>query len=516
MGPFEDWLPFNSSTNVFYETRGITPCRQLVVTFLDIALFGGGCNTLLGTFQIVLNETSNIVDNHLFTKPTCPGWQSGRSIHGLHNLTGTVAAVVLNRNAVSFTANQESWRFTPQSFCSGSLDTIKVLSIDTSRTDFPIVEAYCYDTTFSVTLNTPVFCSTVDSNGTDFRLYDHLGRLIPIKKVSYSCVNNYTDSLHFTVTNPLLYEEEYFLVQRIGYDGNTIGNCISFRNQFDTVLVRIRDCYEYEDPLVMTNVSVINNEEIQTSWKFPDTLDLDFFVRYLVSVNDTFGGNTWYNLADITNPYDTTATVKNYDPSYERRDWRVRLQIKYYPVGSPSDSISHMFLQSSDDRLYSGMRGSAKIEWNPYLLWGNPVYKIYETRASEINWVLKGTTTDTFFVFEKQQAPESYLLKVETEATDGRISVSNHLRYTQEVRDVEIVNVATPNGDGINDELFINGLEFYPNSSVKLFNRWGQLVFESADYQNDWSPAGLEGGTYFCIVEVLEKGKIQGAVEIVK
>jgi len=516
MGPFEDWLPFGSNTNVFFETRGILPCRQLVVTFLDISLFGGSCNQLLGTFQIVLNETSNIVDNHLFSKPTCPSWQGGRSIHGLHNLTGTVAAVVLNRNAISFMANQESWRFLPQNFCSGSLDTIRVLSIDTNRTDYPVVDGLCYDTTFSVTLNTPVFCNTVDSNGTDFRLYDQLGRLIPIKKVSYDCLNNYTDSLTFTITNPLIFESEYFLVQRIGYDGNTIGNCLSFRAPFDTVVVKVRECYEYEDPLIMTNVSVIENEEIQTSWKFPDTLDLSFFESYHVAVNDTFGGNNWFTLAEINNPTDTSVTIRNYDPSYERRDWRVRLKIRYYPLGVPSDSISHMYLRSADETLFNGMRGSAKIEWSPYLLWSNPVYKIYESRLIDTNWVLIATVTDTFYVHQKQQVPESFLLKVETEAVDGRLSVSNYLKYTQEQRDVEIVNVSTPNGDGINDVLYIRNIDFYPNSTVKLFNRWGQMVYESADYQNDWSPASLEGGTYFCIVEVSGRGVIQGPVEVVK
>ncbi len=516
MGPFEDWLPFGSSTNVFYQTRGIAPCRQLVVTFLDISLFGGACNQLLGTFQIVLNETTNTVENHLFSKPTCPTWQNGNSIHGLHNLTGTIAAVVLNRNAISFTANQESWRFTPQNFCAGSLDTIRVLTIDTSRQDYPIVDGICYDTTITVALNTPVFCSTVDSNGTDFRLYDSAGRLIPIHKVRYNCTNNNTDTLIISITNPLIFEEEYFLVQRIGYDGNTIGNCTAFRNAFDTVLVRVRDCYEYEDPVIMTNVSVIDNERIAISWKFPDTLNLAFFEAYHIAVNDTFGGSNWFTLAEIFNAYDTSVVIQNYDPSYERRDWRVRLKLKYYPLGTPSDSITHIFLRNGDGTLFNGMRGSSKIEWSPYLMWNNPRYLIYEANAKDTNWVAIASTLDTSFVYEKQKSPETFLLKVETESSDNRLSVSNYLKYTQEQRDVEIVNVSTPNGDGVNDVLFIRGIDFYPNSTVRLFNRWGQLVYESKDYKNDWSPAELEGGTYFCIVEVFEKGVVKGPVEVVK
>lgn len=517
MGPFEDWLPFGSSTNVFYETRGTEPCRQLVVTFLDIALFGGSCNTLLGTFQIVLNETTNLIENHLFTKPSCPSWNSGNSIQGVHNLTGTLATTVPNRNAQPFTANQESWRYTPQGFCSGTLDTIRVLTNDTSRYDYPVVNATCFDTSFYINLNTPVFCNTIDPNGSDFRLYDHLGRLVQIKNVEFSCSNNYTDSLIFHVTEPLLYEEEYFLVQRIGYDGNTIGNCLSFRPAFDTVLVNVDNCYKYDEAIKITNVSVIKNDDIEIRWKYPDTLDVGFFERYVLYVNDTLGGNQWFVMAENLNINDTVATISNYDPDYERRDWRLRLKIKYYPLAPPGDEASHMFLSNNDQTLFNGMRGSSKIEWNPYLLWANPVYKIYDAKAEDTVWTLLGTTTDTSFIYEKQRLPITYFIKVETETPDGRLlSSSNYLRYTQQTRDIEIVNVATPNGDGVNDEVYIRGIDFYPGSSMRLFNRWGQMVYESMDYRNDWSPTNLEGGTYFCVVEVPDKGVFRGAIEIIK
>lgn len=47
--------------------------------------------------------------------------------------------------------------------------------------------------------------------------------------------------------------------------------------------------------------------------------------------------------------------------------------------------------------------------------------------------------------------------------------------------------VVTPNGDGRNDTWEIPGLVQYPGSSVKIFNRHGRLVYESANYENDFS-----------------------------
>ncbi len=43
-------------------------------------------------------------------------------------------------------------------------------------------------------------------------------------------------------------------------------------------------------------------------------------------------------------------------------------------------------------------------------------------------------------------------------------------------------NTFTPNGDGANDTWFIIGIEDYPDSRVRIFNRWGQRVFNSIGY----------------------------------
>ncbi len=37
----------------------------------------------------------------------------------------------------------------------------------------------------------------------------------------------------------------------------------------------------------------------------------------------------------------------------------------------------------------------------------------------------------------------------------------------------------------------------YPNSTLKVFNRWGNVVYESADYKNDWKISDLSEGVYY-------------------
>ncbi len=46
----------------------------------------------------------------------------------------------------------------------------------------------------------------------------------------------------------------------------------------------------------------------------------------------------------------------------------------------------------------------------------------------------------------------------------------------------EIFNGVTPNGDGLNDFFEIRGISDYPNNNVKIFNRWGVLVWETNGY----------------------------------
>lgn len=68
----------------------------------------------------------------------------------------------------------------------------------------------------------------------------------------------------------------------------------------------------------------------------------------------------------------------------------------------------------------------------------------------------------------------------------------------------------SPNFDGVNDTWTITNIEYYPNSVIQVFNRWGSRVLEVRGYRNDWNGtfdgAPLPDGTYFFITEFNEPG----------
>ena len=86
--------------------------------------------------------------------------------------------------------------------------------------------------------------------------------------------------------------------------------------------------------------------------------------------------------------------------------------------------------------------------------------------------------------------------------------------------DIFVVTGFTPNNDGKNDYFVIKGLENYRYNEVKLFNRWGHMVYTAVGYRNDWAGNGLDMGTYMYMLKVVDmKGKeriIKGDVTIIR
>ncbi len=115
MAPWQDWHPGVNSSNgppyVFYKTVGTAPNRKLVVYWKSCPMFS--CTTTYATFQIVLNEQSSIVENHLTNKPNCTSWAGGTATQGVHNSTGTVAFTAPGRNSTQWVVTNESTRFVP-------------------------------------------------------------------------------------------------------------------------------------------------------------------------------------------------------------------------------------------------------------------------------------------------------------------------------------------------------------------------------------------------------------------
>ena len=64
----------------------------------------------------------------------------------------------------------------------------------------------------------------------------------------------------------------------------------------------------------------------------------------------------------------------------------------------------------------------------------------------------------------------------------------------------------SPNGDGANDEWIIDGIELFPDCVVEVYNRWGELLFQSVGYKEHWKGIfknkPLPVGTYYYVINL--------------
>lgn len=115
MGGYTDIDPSitNNHPNrkIEYRIEGTAPCRKLVISYNDIAMFD--CPTMGATQQIVINEGTGIVDVFFQNKDVCNSWNNGNAILGVQNWTRNKAVASPGKNCTQWSPINEGYRFLP-------------------------------------------------------------------------------------------------------------------------------------------------------------------------------------------------------------------------------------------------------------------------------------------------------------------------------------------------------------------------------------------------------------------
>jgi gliding motility-associated-like protein len=95
-----------------------------------------------------------------------------------------------------------------------------------------------------------------------------------------------------------------------------------------------------------------------------------------------------------------------------------------------------------------------------------------------------------------------------------------YLATPPSITDIFVVNnVVTPNADGKNDFLVIEGLEKYPGNVVRIYDRAGRVVFTATDYKNTFDGKidgrNLNEDAYYYVIDTKGSGLLRGSVSVI-
>ncbi|MEC4004363.1 T9SS type A sorting domain-containing protein [Flavobacterium sp. SUN052] len=171
MGAFSDLNNTNAQGNITYGLYGTAPYRKFIVYFYNNSLFQ--CNAAHSSFQIILHETSNIIDVQLIDKQICNPTSTVKAVTGLINLAGNQGIAPPGRNYGSWSAFHEGWRFSRAGYypnysfvkCDDNTDGFVAFDLNIAATDLAISNPIFYtDQALTMQISNPnAYVNTINN-----------------------------------------------------------------------------------------------------------------------------------------------------------------------------------------------------------------------------------------------------------------------------------------------------------------------------------------------------------------
>ncbi len=169
----------------------------------------------------------------------------------------------------------------------------------------------------------------------------------------------------------------------------------------------------------------------------------------------------------------------------------------------PAPSVTNVQLCSSGNGLLTVNNPSANTTYRLYAS-QSATQPLDEQKGGRFNINVPGNVS--YYVSEVDGTCESS--RAEIDVTVG-------------VSSTDIANAFTPNGDGINDYWQIKNIDNYINATIQVFNRYGQLLFESKGYakpfDGTYKGQKLAAGVYYYIINLNAKcNLLSGSLTLIR
>lgn len=243
-------------------------------------------------------------------------------------------------------------------------------------------------------------------------------------------------------------------------------------------------------------------QNIYTKCLNSDTINITFSEIPEINLgNDTsFCENSSYKIDAFHNNYNYV-WQDNSTKSYFETDTTGTFYVKVYNLNNCTNSdtiiLSYKYLPR-----FNFIKDTVICENSTYILEPNL------SNDNEFLW--QDGTTDTSF-----EISEDGFYKLITENICGtwQDSINIKTRYCGEIY---IPNIFTPTNDGINELFKIKGID-EDVWDLRIYSRWGELVFHSTDYQNNWNGNNLTPTVYYYVLSNTKlEEQYNGTVRIVR
>ena len=302
----------------------------------------------------------------------------------------------------------------------------------------------------------------------------------------YKRTGNNPFTLYTTITNPLsnkLFDPNPLFSDTINYCYFFVGynKCGISGFHSDTICSQSQLTIN-PVPLISTAIA-----EDTVFINLPPSADNPYSVFYVSKKDNTNGAlfGDYQTLNGINHPYFTDMNQNTSEESYCYTVIKENQCGKLSPISNEACTI-----------LLTGesLPGQNVLNWTPYTYWVNDVsrYAIYRKRDDDVSFtLLTKVPKETLTYFDDQFSGDfgiyNYLIKAEDDSTANE-SLSNIITLKQEAV-IFTPNAFTPNGDGKN-ETWLPISQFVRTFDLSVFNRWGNIVFQSSSKSLPWN------GTY--------------------
>lgn len=126
----------------------------------------------------------------------------------------------------------------------------------------------------------------------------------------------------------------------------------------------------------------------------------------------------------------------------------------------------------------------------------------YDSTAVPTNYVQfnEDDTQDSIVNVKPTIVPEQ-IYYVSVVDSMGCAAYDSIILHPQPKQNLVVPNLITPNGDNRNEVLVIKdkdtGIDIFPGAVLEVYNRWGQAVYKSKNYENNWGGQNCTEGVYY-------------------